>query len=290
MRAGTIIRWTLGLVLALVGIGVAVLAAGYWNATRDPIVRRVTIPLANWPAETPPFTILLVSDTHVAGPDMPPERLSRVVTQLNALRPDLVVIAGDLVSEKSLATRVYTPQQVVAPLLGFRGRLGIVVVMGNHDHWFDPEHIRAALEAGGVPVLRNQAVMRGPLVIGGVDDEYTGHDDLPATFAAMDALSQSAPRILVSHGPDVVPQLPQPVDLVLAGHMHCGQIVLPFHGAIGYPSRYGARFACGDITDHGQRLLVGAGLGTSIVPLRYGAPPDVWLVTLGPRDAASAAH
>ena len=283
MRFATIARWTLGIVLALVVLGVAVIGKGYWNATRDPIVRRVTIPLADWPADTPPFSILLVSDTHVAGPDMPPERLARIVRQLNALKPDLVVIAGDLISEKSSASHSYTAEQVVAPLLGFRGRLGSLAVLGNHDYWFDPAQIRAALEAGGVPVLRNQAVQRGPLIIGGVDDEHTQHDDLNATYAAMDALSRTAPRILLSHGPDIVPKLPQPVDLVLAGHMHCGQVVLPFYGAIGYPSPYGARFACGDMTDNGQRLLVGAGLGTSIVPLRYGAPPDVWLVTLGPR-------
>lgn len=276
------LRWVWRILLLLIVIAVAIIAKGYWNATRDPIIRRANVVMANWPEGTPPLTVLLVSDTHVAGPDMPPERLTRLVTQLNQLRPDVVVVAGDLVSEKHFATHLYTPEQVVAPLLGFRARLGTVVTMGNHDHWFDPIRIRAALERGGIPVLRNQAIMRGPLVIGGVDDEHSGHDDLPATFAAMAQFPADAPRILVTHSPDILPKLPEHVPLVLAGHMHCGQIVLPFHGAIGYPSRYGARFACGDMTDHGQRVIVGAGLGTSIVPLRYGAPPDVWLITLGP--------
>ncbi len=95
----------------------------------------------------------------------------------------------------------------------------------------------------------------------------------------MDALPDG-PRILVTHSPDIVPGLPQPVAAVFAGHTHCGQIALPLIGALSYASRYGDRFDCGDIDDRGQRLFVGAGLGTSILPLRFGAPPDVWLVTI----------
>ncbi|MEQ1597693.1 MAG: phosphohydrolase, partial [Casimicrobium sp.] len=59
-------------------------------------------------------------------------------------------------------------------------------------------------------------------------------------------------------------------------------IVLPLIGAISYVSRFGDRFACGLIDDAGQTVVVGAGLGTSILPLRYGAMPDAWLVTLKP--------
>ena len=88
------------------------------------------------------------------------------------------------------------------------------------------------------------------------------------------------PRVLVTHGPDIVPGLPSPVAAVFAGHTHCGQIAMPLIGAISYVSRYGDRFACGLIDDKGQKVVVGAGLGTSIMPLRYGAPPDVWLITL----------
>lgn len=132
----------------------------------------------------------------------------------------------------------------------------------------------------GITVLANQAVQRGPLIVGGVDDDYSGHDDLAATYAAMDVLADG-PRILITHSPDIVPGLPGPVAAVFAGHTHCGQIALPLIGALSYVSRYGDRFACGDINDRGQRLFVGAGLGTSILPLRYGVPPDVWLVTIG---------
>ncbi len=270
-------------VLALLGL--AFLGKGYWNATRDPIVREASIAMPNWPEDTPPLKVLLIADTHVAGPDMPPERLTRILRQLNAVKPDLILLAGDYVSEKRVATKLYIPAELAAPFAVLRAPLGIVAVPGNHDHWYDLDGIVRELRKNGVTVIANDAVKRGPLIIGGVDDDYTNHDNLAATYAAMDMLEEpetKAPRLLLTHGPDVVPDLPSPVGAVVTGHTHCGQIVLPLIGALSYVSRYGSRFACGDITDKAtkQRVFVTAGLGTSILPLRFGAHPDVWLLTL----------
>ncbi len=261
-----------------------VIAKGYWNATRDPIVRKASVKVANWPNGEASLKILLLSDTHIAGPDMPPQRLTRIIAGLNRLKPDLVVIAGDLISEKRLATRLYSADEIAAPLSRFTARLGTVVTLGNHDHWADPVAITRALRKRGVAVLNNSAIVRGPLVIGGVDDDFTHHSDVPKTMAAMGAYPPG-PRIMLMHSPDSVPDLPERVAGVFAGHTHCGQIVVPFYGPLSYVSKYKDRFGCGAIDDRGQKVFVGAGLGTSILPLRYGAPPDVWLVTLG-ADAA----
>ena len=265
----------------LVLIGIGIVAKGYWNATRDPIIRQASITVPGWPTSQRPLKVLLLSDVHVAGPDMPPERLERLVLSFNKLKPDLVLIAGDLVSEKRLATHIYTATEIVQPLGRLNAPLGVIVTPGNHDHWFAPAALRTELEAQGLTVLQNEAVNRGPLIIGGVDDDFTGHDDLVATYSAMASLP-ALPSILLTHSPDIVPDLPSPVTAVFAGHTHCGQIVLPLIGAISYVSRFGDRFACGLIDDAGQTVVVGAGLGTSILPLRYGAMPDAWLVTLKP--------
>ncbi len=280
MKEGPKWRWKLWLSLLLL-LGIAIVGKGYWNATRDPVIRFATVSANQWPDDQKPLKILLLSDIHVAGPDMPPERLVRLVRRFNALRPDLILIAGDLVSEKRTATHIYTPRQVVAPLAGLKAPFGVVVAPGNHDHWFDNGALRSELEAIGLTVLQNEAVLRGPLVIGGVDDDYTGHDDIAKTYAAMQSLGLG-PSVLLTHSPDIVPDLPARVVAVFAGHTHCGQIRLPLLGAVTYISRYGKRFACGAIDDNGQRVFVGAGLGTSILPLRYGTPPDAWVVTLGP--------
>lgn len=275
-------RWLLLLAL----VGVALLAKGYWNATRDPVIRSASVAVADWPAGQPPLKLLLLSDIHVAGPDMPPERLTRIVAELNRLRPDLVLIAGDLVSEKRSATHIYSAAEVVAPLGKLRAPLGVVVAPGNHDHWFKPDALRGELEKHGLRVLQNDAVKLGPLIVGGVDDDYSGHDDVPATLAAMERAGPGVP-LLLTHSPDIIPDVERPVAAIFAGHTHCGQIRFPFVGALTYVSRYGDRFACGDMTDKGQRVFVGAGLGTSLLPLRYLTPPDAWLVTLGPPSMAA---
>ena len=186
-------------------LGVALLAKGYWNATRDPVVRTAVVAVAGWPGAQPPLKILLLSDTHVAGPDMPPARLARIVGRLNRLKPDLVLIAGDLVSEKRTATRIYTAAEAVAPLGKLKAPLGVVVSPGNHDHWFAPDALRGALEKQGLRVLQNEAVKLGPLIVGGVDDDYSGHDDVPKTLAAMDALGPGVP-LIVSHSPTSCPK------------------------------------------------------------------------------------
>lgn len=275
-------RWLLLLAIA----GAALLAKGYWNATRDPVIRTAGVEVADWPADQPPLRLLLLSDIHVAGPDMPPERVERIVGALNRLKPDLMLIAGDLVSEKGVTTHIYKPAEVVAPLGGLRAPLGVVVAPGNHDHAFEPDALRGELERRGLRVLQNEAVKLGPLVLGGVDDDHSGHADVPATLAAMDRLGPGVPLIL-AHSPDIAPAVTRPVAAILAGHTHCGQIRFPFVGALTYASRYGDRFACGDIRDGGQRVFVGAGLGTSLLPLRFNTPPDIWLITLGPKAAAT---
>lgn len=268
--------------IALALLAAALLLAGwaYWSAVADPVVREAEVALPGWPAGTPPLRAVLISDLHVAGPDMPPERLARIVARIAALRPDLVLIAGDLISDKRTATRRYTLREAVAPLAALRPRLGTFAVLGNHDHWRDSRQAHFELTRIGVHVLDNEAVSVGPLALGGLDDAYTGRADPQRTLAAMRAIPGA--RLLLSHSPDPFATLPPEVGLMLAGHTHCGQIRLPLIGAVSTMSDYGERYACGVIREEGKTLIVSAGLGTSILPLRLGAPPDLWLVTLGP--------
>src|SRR3546814_17161039 len=101
---------------------------------RDPIVRKASVEVAAWPAGQPPLTILLLSDTHVAGPDMPPQRLARIVPDPNRLRPALVLAAGALVSENHLATHLYTAAQAVEPHAGVPPPPGHALPPGNPHH------------------------------------------------------------------------------------------------------------------------------------------------------------
>jgi uncharacterized protein len=266
-------------VLALLGLALAGWA--YWTAVSDPVVREAAVELPGWPEGAPPIRAVLISDIHVAGPDMPPERLERIVVQINALRPDIVLIAGDLVSDKRTATRHYGFAEAMAPLAGLRARLGTYAVMGNHDHWRSTAEAHRALAAAGVRVLDNDAVPAGPLALGGLDDDFTDRAEVERTASAMRALPGA--KLLLSHSPDPFARMPGDVTLMLAGHTHCGQIRLPLYGAIIHVSDFGDRYECGLIREGGRTLIVTAGVGTSVVPLRLGARPDIWLIRLRPR-------
>lgn len=277
-----LLRRRLFALLILTGLGLILLLWMYRVATSEPVVRRAAVEM---PGLAAPLKAVLISDIHVAGPDMPPARLSGIVGQINALEPDLVLIAGDLVSDKRTATRTYSLEEAVAPLAELKPRLGTITVLGNHDHWRDAAEAKRALAAAGIRLLDNDAVAVGPLAVGGLDDAFTDRHDLPATLKAIRRLRR--PALLLSHSPDPFPEVPRDIPLMLAGHTHCGQISLPLIGPLATFSDHGERYACGSIREEGKTLIVGAGLGTSVLPLRLGAVSDLWLVELRPAAARS---
>lgn len=276
--------------------GMAVLALGLlaikaWHDTmRDPVIQRTVVTLRGLPPETAPIAVVLLSDIHVAGPDMPPKRLEKIVAQINSFEPDLVLIAGDFVSEKRTATRTYPAEELVAPLGKLEASMGVIAVPGNHDHWFDMPAIAAELDARGITLLANEALQVGGLVIGGLDDDFTDRADVHATLDGMGRFDGA--RILLSHSPDPFPAIPDSVPLFLAGHTHCGQIAWPWGGSPATMSDHGEKYACGRVDEDGKVLITSAGLGTSVLPMRLFTQPELWLIELRPpkRDASAAAN
>ncbi|WP_037489982.1 metallophosphoesterase [Sphingobium indicum] len=278
--------WRAGLIGALL----VMLALAGWlirNASAMPVVRRMEIALP-FPADAPrePVTVALLTDTHLSGPDNSPARMARIVAQINALKPDLILLGGDYIGDaKGGAT--YDALASIAPFAGLRARLGVVAVLGNHDSRSSKNLVAlngpawtAAFARLGITLLQDDVVRRGPLAIGGLQDIYTRRLDLPDTLAAMARLG-GAPLIL-SHGPDVFPALPDAPSLTLVGHSHCGQVALPFVGIVYVPSKYGTRYGCGLYRDGAKTMIVAAGVGTSGLPIRMLAPPDIWLVRIKP--------
>lgn len=272
-------------VLALFGIplllALAVLAPMLWEAAQDPVVVAYSVTLHDWPAGERPRRIALLADTHALYPTMSPDRLRRIVAQVNALHPDIVVLGGDYVSNpgKHFSTRFgsYPFADAVAPFAGLQAPDGVFAVLGNHDYDDgDTARLAAALDATGVHTLVNRSVDLGPLVLGGIDDLWNGTPSLDwiATVPA------GKPLVLASHNPDIFPDAPPRVDLVLSGHTHCGQIVPPLLGPFVSVSRYGHRYRQGRIDENGRSLIVTCGVGG--MPLRWGAAPEVALVTVGP--------
>jgi uncharacterized protein len=280
-----IAHWLGGTVVALALAAAALGLAGYREARRDPVVRHLTLRAAEWPAGQPPLRLALLSDIHIGTAAMDAARLARVVDQVNRAGPDLVLIAGDFVPGHDRARGARAAALLTAPLRRLQARLGTVAVLGNHDHWTAPDAVAGALRSAGVRLLANQVLRVGPVAVLGVDDAFSGHADLHAVLKA--GSGAGGFPILLSHSPDLLPQLPPGrAPLALFGHTHCGQVVLPGLGPLVETSPYSGerlydpRYRCGVVRDPGRVVVVTAGLGTSDAAVRIGAPPDWWLITL----------
>jgi predicted MPP superfamily phosphohydrolase len=258
-----------------------ILVHGYKEATADPVIRSVVLRLPGYPANISPMRIVLFSDLHVHGPDMPPARVARIVQQINALRPDIAVAAGDFVGDSWIGAQ-YPIGEAVAPLAQLRARLGVYAVLGNNDWDVGASTVIRALRGVGVHVLVNQATAVGPIALGGIDGRIYGRKQWRAVRMKTYEALRGTPgiQVLVAHRPDEFKWAPQQIGLVLAGHTHCGQIVLPVIGPMETGSDFGRKYLCGIVQDRSKVLIVTAGLGSSHLPVRIGAPPDIWVISI----------
>ena len=100
---------------------------------------------------------------------------------------------------------------------------------------------------------------------------------LPGTMAQ---ITDDAPVIMMAHEPDIFPEMPARVSLTLSGHTHGGQITMFRYSPL-VPSKYGTRYIYGHIVEDDRHLIVSAGLGCSVMPVRLGAPPEIVRLELG---------
>jgi uncharacterized protein len=275
----------------------AVVAAGLiaveaaWREPRRLVVRRPVLRLERWPAPLDGLRVAIVADLHAGAPHAGLRRVEQVVARVNAERPDLVALLGDFVDPHVLFGRRLAPEAVARRLGRLRAPLGRVAVLGNHDWRGDGERLRGALRDAGITVLEDEAVALGdgpgaPWVVGLADLRFR-RPDARAAFAGV---PPEAPVLALAHDPDLFPLLPERAALVLAGHTHGGQVSLPVVRGLVIPSWWGDRYAHGHVVEGGRHLYVSAGVGTSGVPVRLLAPPEVVILELRGAAPASASR
>jgi len=270
------------------GLGTTAYAAGV--AAHDLLVTEYRLRPPRWPAGQR-LSIAVIADLHAGGPNMLRPRVAEVVDRTNALGCDLIVLLGDFFAHHPFVTEVVPHAAWAAELARLRASRGVYAIFGNHDWWYDIAGVRAALAGIKMPVLENDALLLGErgnrFWLAGIGDQiairvghrhFQGVDDLPATLARV---TTDDPVILLIHEPDIFTKVPERVSLTLAGHTHGGQVRIPFVPPFWAPSEYGARFAYGHIVENDRHLIVSGGLGTSIVPLRLGVPPEIVRIELG---------
>lgn len=278
----------IGIVAVLATLAGATIAIGIREAGSVPIERHLSLDLPDWPKDTPRLSVALLSDIHLGNRAMGVGRLESIVKRVNAAHPDMIVIAGDFVVGHDAVGASELAAGLEAPLSRLHAPLGVIAVLGNHDHWTAPDAVRNALARAGIMVLANNAVRRGPAAVLGIDDSYSAHDDVKRAVDAWAAIG--GVPIILTHSPDLVGKLPGGFPLVLAGHTHCGQVVLPWYGPLlnrspreNWKPLYDPRYRCGLVRDRDRLVVVTAGLGSGSSPIRLGAPPDWWLLSIGPK-------
>lgn len=288
-------RWTLGGNIA--GLAFLALIYGAWVDAwfiepNTIVVRREEVVSDYWRGA--PLRIAVIGDTHVGGPHVSVARMQSIVMQVNGLHPDIVALLGDYANGHQPETE-RTPadrQQVlggIAIFAALNAPYGVVSVIGNHDVWYGRESITEALEQAGVATLwnRNIVVRRrgGDFVVAGLEDDMTSH---PSFAAALDGAPDHVDTLILSHSPDPFTQMPRAPGwapaLMLAGHGHCGQVTIPLIGRPIVPLR-NKRFQCHRTDEHGQTLYETAGIGTSILPVRFLNPPEIVLITIRSRGS-----
>ncbi len=259
-------------------------------------VRRETIFLPRLPAGFDGLRVAFLADTH-HGPLVSLDYLHEVVELANALQPDLIALGGDYIQRgtESLAPGAARPfvRDGIGVLGGLRAPHGVFAVMGNHDNWFDHRsEIKAALAKNGIRELTNTGVwLRAPAAPGsrggarlricGVDELSTGRPDAADLHRALGDASADDAVMLLQHNPDYAETLRDPrVSLLLAGHTHGGQVVLPLLGAPILPSQYGQKYRDGLVRAPATQVFVTRGVGTIFPPVRFRCPPEVALLTL----------
>ncbi len=252
--------------------GVAVAAAGTYGFVYERhrvTLTRVTVPLASLPRDLDGARIGILTDLHHSAL-VSQHDIADAVQLLMSERPDLIALLGDYVS---WADRRYLPgcMEVLAPL---SAPCGVFAILGNHD---DDRTTPRALAASGFEVLRDA---RTEVTVRGQAIGMAGVSYWPKKALDLRRLLAGSPRptILLAHDPRRLAEAAHlGVPLVLSGHTHGGQIVLPLLGA---PAARKFPIAEGVLTQGGTTLFVSRGVGTVVVPIRLNCPPEAAIVTL----------
>jgi hypothetical protein len=258
----------------------AALALAVWGFVWEPsrlVERDHTLELPRWPRTCDGLRIDVVSDTHTGSPNNGLDNVDRWVRKLVDSDADLVLMAGDYVI-LSVFLGKYVPAETIAThLKPLTARKPVYAVLGNHDWWKDGPMVSRAFASAGVRMIDNHAVsvdLRGcRFWIAGLGDLLEGRPDVAGTFAMID---DDAPVLALTHEPDLLPRIPTRTALTVAGHTHGGQIdPWPFRLQPSPFVLHSYRLKWHVVDAHGRQMFVTPGIGTSILPMRFGVPPEI---------------
>ena len=266
---------------AILATGVGVAAAPFAYGTfyeRHRFVRiEQEIAVSGLPSAVDGLRVGLLTDVHHSA-SVTPDDVNKAVALLQESKPDLIVLGGDYVT---FGNRDYVEPvaELLAPLVN--ARFGSFAVLGNHD---DDKDMPAALARRGFTVLKDQ---RTTVTINGESIDFAGLRFWTRRMSDVAHVLKGAgaTTFLLAHDPRRLNEAAQlDVQLVLSGHTHGGQVVLPGLGAVAGVAK-GFPVLAGTAVRENTALFVSRGVGTVYVPIRMNCPPEVALLTLRRKSA-----
>ncbi|MBZ5562705.1 MAG: metallophosphoesterase [Acidobacteriia bacterium] len=247
--------------------------------------QRITLP--RLPKAFDGFRIVQLSDIHI-GPFMTSAEVRKYVAIANSQKSDLVALTGDFITWDPS-----TQEAAVQTLAGLKAPFGVVGCLGNHELWTGTEDsITRMFAVLGVPILRQTCA---PIRLHGETLNVIGVDFQTRTHMARNGegvvrrylegieplVMPDTANILLSHNPNTFDRAAElGIDLSLAGHTHGGQLTLEFISPALSPSRLITPYVRGHFQKPGGQLYVNRGIGTILVPVRFGAPPEITVYEL----------
>lgn len=234
-----------------------------------------------WPGDLNGLRIAVLADIHAGGLWIEQNKIREMVQKTNAAKPDLIVLVGDYVNNHKHECP-YPPEEFAKELAKLRAPLGVYSVLGNHDWAYGGDRITAAFRENGLAVLQNNSVKLSfknhIFWLTGIEDLFTRK---PNAAYALRAVPIDAPNLVITHDPNIFPQIPERVNLTIAGHTHGGQVWLPLLHTFA-PQTVGARepYVKDIVVQRNGMLFISVGIGNSVFPIRFLNAPEISVLNL----------
>lgn len=261
----------------------------YYSLRVEPhklIIKNEILYLPHWNKGLDGLRIAVISDLHVGSSKVSLTRLQSIVKLVNSQNPDIIILLGDL-DAMAIAKSKISQDEISKILSGLKAPDGVISVMGNHD--YEPEGIvKNIFCKSGITLLENDSKYikyKGhPVRIVGFKDLWHHHLEPESIFGSNNSVK---PIIVLSHNPDVFPEVPDFVSLTLSGHTHGGEVYIPLLGAPMVPSKFAQRYRKGYIVENNKHLFVSSGVAT-LSGFRLFNSPEIVILTLNSQTPKTA--
>ena len=230
----------------------------------------VTVSLSDTSVGSSSLSVAVIGDVHLPEGSKHLDAFKKLVLEIKSTQPDLVVFVGDYTSDPKATDNMSSHRKNIINIMKLIDPLPRAVVLGNYESWSDAEEWISEFNRLGVDIMENQTsliqTVKGNVCIRGLGDKFTNRYN----YVDYPEECENIPKFTITHDPAGAFNA-QIKGLVIAGHTHCGQISLPYFGPLWVPTDAPSDAHCGLYEDNQRTVFVTSGVGTTILPLRFGA-------------------